>query len=70
MKLSRLYQPRNPQFWLLVILNLLSSAISFVLRSYELSAVVTLVLGGFAIANVLVGIRIAWRLVAEEPPIK
>ncbi|MDP1651401.1 MAG: hypothetical protein Q8L56_01630 [Rhodocyclaceae bacterium] len=70
MKLSRLYQPRNPQFWLLVILNLLSSAISFILRTYELPAGFALVLGGVAIANVLIGIRIALRLMAEEPTVK
>lgn len=67
MKLSRLYQPRNPQFWLLVILNVLSSAISYLLRSHELSPLVALALGGFALANVLLGLRIAWRLMAEDP---
>lgn len=70
MKLSRLYQPRNPQFWLLVILNLLSSAISYILRTYEITGVVALMLGGFAIANVLVGIHIAWRLVGTQPTAK
>lgn len=68
MKLSRLIQPRNPQFWLLVALNALSSAISFLLRSYELPAALTLVLAGFAVANVLLGLRIAWRLMADPPP--
>lgn len=67
MKLSRLYQPRNPQFWLLVILNLLSSVISYLLRSHELPPLVALALGGFALANVLLGLRIAWRLMTEAP---
>ena len=67
MKLGRLFQPRNPQFWLLIVLNGLSSAISFVLRSYDLPTVVTLVLAGFAIANVVIGIRIALQLMASEP---
>ncbi len=66
MKLSRLFQPRNPQFWLLIVLNALSSVISWILRSYELPAAVTLVLAGFAVANVLVGIRIALRLMADQ----
>ena len=70
MKLSRLYQPRNPRFWLLILLNGLSSAISLILRTYELPGVVALVLGGFAIANVLIGIRIALRLMAEVPTVK
>lgn len=68
MRISRLIQPRNPQFWLLVALNALSSAISFLLRSYELPAALTLVLAGFAVANVLLGLRIAWRLMADPPP--
>lgn len=67
MKFSRLFQPRNPQFWLLVVLNGLSSAISFILRTYDLPAAVTLVLAGFAVANVVVGLRIAWRLMADPP---
>ncbi len=67
MKLSRLVQPRNPQFWLLIALNALSSAISFILRSYELPPALTLVLAGFAVANVVLGLRIAWRLMADAP---
>lgn len=66
-KFSRLFQPRNPQFWLLIVLNGLSTAISFILRTYELPAAVTLVLAGFAVANVVIGIRIAWRLMADKP---
>ncbi|CAG0977383.1 hypothetical protein RHDC4_01666 [Rhodocyclaceae bacterium] len=68
MKLSRLYQPRNPQFWLLLALNGLSSAISLILRAYDLSTPVTLVLAGFAIANFLLGIRIALQLMADDAP--
>lgn len=62
MKLSRLFQFRNPLFWLFVILNLLSSAISFILRSQTLSLPVMLLLAGFALANFVVGLRIALRL--------
>lgn len=65
LKLSRLIQPRNPQFWLLVVLNALSSAISFILRAYELPVAVTLVLAGFAVVNFVMGIRIALRLMAD-----
>ena len=62
MKLSRLFQFRNPLFWLFVILSLLSSAISFILRSQTLSLPVMLLLAGFALANFVVGLRIALRL--------
>jgi hypothetical protein len=67
MKLSRLIQPRNPKFWLLVVLNGLSSAITFILRSYDLPAAIILLLAGFAIANVIIGIHIALGLMADSP---
>ncbi|MBI4995308.1 MAG: hypothetical protein HZC22_00070 [Rhodocyclales bacterium] len=62
MRLSRLYQPRNPLFWLLVVLNLLSTGISYILRSQDLPALITLVLASFALVNFVIGIRIALRL--------
>jgi hypothetical protein len=66
-KLSRLYQPRNPQFWLLIVLNLLSTGISYILRSRDLPMLVTLVLAAFALANFVIGIRIALQLMSERP---
>lgn len=67
LKLSQLYQPRNPDFWLLVILNLLSTAISYLLRQQELPLPLTLLLVAFALGNVIYGLRIAVRLMATEP---
>ena len=66
-KLSRLYQPRNPQFWLLVVLNLLSTGISYVLRSRDLPMLLALVLAAFALANFVVGIWIALQLMSGHP---
>lgn len=66
MKLSRLIQPRNPQFWLLIALNGLSSEISWVLRTRELPAAVNWVLAGFALCNVLLGQWIAFRLMNDD----
>lgn len=65
MKLSRLFQPRNPRFWMLIVLNVLSAAISYILRAYELPLTVALVLAAFAIANMVIGLRIAWHLVSD-----
>ena len=62
MKLSRLYQPRHPLFWILIFLNALSSAISYILRSYDLAPPLTAILAVFAVVNVILGIRIALRL--------
>jgi uncharacterized membrane protein AbrB (regulator of aidB expression) len=67
LKLSRLYQPKNPQFWLLIVLNLLSTGISWILRSRELPLPVMLVLAAFALANFWIGLRIALRLMRETP---
>lgn len=64
MKLSRLYQPGNPRFWLLVVLNLLSSGISYLLRRQDLPMSITLVLAAFALANFVIGIRIALQLMS------
>jgi len=66
-KLSRLYQPRNPQFWLLVVLNLLSTGISHILRSQDLPLLITLVLATFALVNFAIGIHIALQLMREPP---
>lgn len=65
LKFARLIQPRNPLFWLLIIVNGLSSAISFVLHAYQLPLGANLVLAGFALGNVVVGIVIALRLMAD-----
>ena len=67
MKLSRLYQPKNPQFWLLVVLNLLSTGISWILRQHDLPLGVMLVLAAFALANFWIGLRIALQLMREPP---
>lgn len=62
MKLSKIYQPRNPQFWILILLNVLSTAISYVLRTHDLAPAVVFVLAFFALVNMIVGIRIALQL--------
>lgn len=67
MRIARLFQPRNPQFWLLIALNLLSLAISHILRTRELPLLLGLLLAGFAGANFVIGIRIAVNLMRSMP---
>ena len=67
MKLSRLWQPRNPAFWLMVVLNLLSTLLAWVARSYDLAPAAALMVAGFAVANALIGLRLMWLLMREEP---
>lgn len=63
MKLARLFQPRNPLFWLMIAFNLLSSALAWALRAWPLTAVASAVIGIFALINALIGLGLAWRLV-------
>jgi len=66
-KLSRLWQPRNPAFWMMLVLNVLSSLLAWVLRSYALVPLATIVVAGFALMNAWIGIRLAVGLMREEP---
>ena len=67
MKLGRLWQPRNPAFWLMIVLNLLSTLLAWVTRTYALTPVAMLVVSGFAIGNALFGLRLMWLLIRDEP---
>jgi hypothetical protein len=62
MKVSRLFQPRNPLFWIMVTLNLLSLVLGWIARTYSLSSVGGVVLIWFAVGNALLGTYLAWRL--------
>lgn len=67
LKISRLIQPRNPLFWLMVALNVLSSFFSWILHTRELTTAATLVVAGFALSNALIGIGLAIRLMRVAP---
>ncbi len=67
MKLGRLWQPRNPAFWLMIALNLLSTLLAWVARSYALAPAAALIVAAFAVANALLGLRLMWLLVRDEP---
>jgi len=67
MKLARLCQPRNPAFWMMLVLNLLSSLLAWLLRSYTLVPLVMTVVAGRALMNAWIGIRLALSLMREEP---
>ena len=62
MKIARLYQPRNPLFWIMLALNLLSLLLGWITRSYSLTTVGGLLVTAFAIGNALFGTYLAWRL--------
>ena len=68
MKLARLWQPRNPAFWLMITLNLLSTALAWITRNYTLAPLPALVVTVFAVGNALLGIYLMWVLVRDQPP--
>lgn len=68
MRIGRLFQFRNPLFWIFVLLNGLSTVISYLLRTQEFSLPIALVLAGFALGNMIYGLRIAVRLMSEPTP--
>jgi hypothetical protein len=63
MKLSRLYQPRNPLFWLMVALNLLSMVLGWITQTLPLGGFVSWVIVVFAIGNAVLGSYLMWWLV-------
>lgn len=62
LRLARLWQPRNPMFWIWVILNVLSSVLAWVVHNVELVAAARLVVAVFALTNVVLGLLIMLRL--------
>lgn len=68
MKLARLWQPRNPAFWLMVAVNLLSAVLAWMTRSYALTPLAALIVTAFAIGNAIYGLRLMWLLLREPPP--
>lgn len=62
MKISRLYQPRNPVFWIMVALNTLSAGLGWITHSYPLGVAASLLVTGFALGNAVLGTWLVWRL--------
>ena len=68
MKLLRLYQPNNPLFWLMMALNALSFGLAWIVQNRALNTLGMLLVGGFALANAVLGMWLMWRLVKTAPP--
>ena len=63
MKISRIYQPRNPLFWLMLAFNVLSWVLGWITHTQSLNLLGSLFVTGFAIGNAIMGTWLAWRLV-------
>ena len=70
MKLLRIYQPRNPLFWFMVALNVLSYALAWIVQNRALNPLGMLLVGGFALINAVLGIWLMWRLMKTASPEK
>lgn len=70
MKLLRIYQPRNPLFWFMVALNVLSYALAWIVQNRALNTLGMLLVGGFALINAVLGMWLMWRLMKTAAPEK
>lgn len=66
MKFSRLVQPRNPLFWLMIVINALSLILAIIAQTHQLHSKGTLIVYGFAACNAVLGIFLAWVLAAGK----
>jgi hypothetical protein len=65
---KRLWQPRNPMFWMMVGFNALSSVCTWAMRALPLNTAGLLLLAFVALLNVGCGLLAAWTLLRNEPP--
>ncbi|MGA8515559.1 MAG: hypothetical protein WB821_12420 [Burkholderiaceae bacterium] len=70
MNLKRLYQPRNPLFWMVLALNGLSTMLVWIMHHRSLSTFGILLVAGFALCNAVLGAWLTWRLVRDVPASK
>ncbi|MCA3237708.1 MAG: hypothetical protein ING32_05850 [Curvibacter sp.] len=68
MKWSRLFQPRNPLFWMIMALNGLSVVLSWMAQNQSLNTLGWILVSVFLISNALMSMWLGWRLLREEPP--
>jgi 4-hydroxybenzoate polyprenyltransferase len=69
MKLSRLFQPRNPLFWIMLALNTLSMALGWLVQNKPLNTFGLVVVGVFGVTNAVLGMWLAWQLVRDPQPV-
>ena len=66
MKLSKLFQPRDPVFWLMVVFNLLSSVFAWSMRIEGIAPGLVFLFGLLALLNMIFGLLLAWRLLRQQ----
>jgi len=66
--LRRLWQPRRPLFWLVIVFNLLSSAMAWALHLAQPTGLLQALLTGSALINTALGWWLLARLWRETAP--
>ncbi len=61
--IQRLFQPRQPAFWFMVVLNALSMVLVWLAQKPELTLTVSLLIAAFAFGNAALGAFFAWQLI-------
>lgn len=65
MLLSRLIQPRRPAFWLILVLNVMTMALVWIVELRALEGGLRFILLAFALGNAVLGVVLGWRLLRE-----
>lgn len=66
MRLRRLYQPRKPAFWLMVVLNALSMGLMWIVQTYALTPFGQVVVVLLVLGNAALGLFLMWQLLRPE----
>jgi CHASE2 domain-containing sensor protein len=64
-KLSRIYQPKNPVFWLMVATNALSPLLMWVMHNRPLNGWAQAVVLVFVLLNAVLSTWLTWQLVRD-----
>ena len=62
MQITRLFQPRKPAFWFVLVLNALSMLLVWIAQSQSVSTGVSLLIVFFALGNAGLGAYYTWQL--------
>jgi hypothetical protein len=65
MKLSRLFRPRDPIFWLMLAFSLLSSLCAWALQALPLTPSGRVLVGTVGLVNAGLSALLTWRLIRD-----
>lgn len=61
-RFARLWQPRHPAFWLMLVLNALSTLLAWMVRNIDLTPLAAVAVVVFALGNAGLGLALLARL--------